>query len=107
MGTDFTTLGGKVATRLNIPNNLRSKLFSMINQAEVLFDQKITPIFNQINNSNIKEAANVFASANLSNDFIKNNDIQMTQDEIRNILIECYKNNNIVIEETEEKGMRR
>lgn len=107
MGTDFTTLGGKVATRLNIPNNLRSKLFSMINQAEVLFDQKITPIFNQINNSNIKEAANVFASANLSNDFIKNNDRQMTQDEIRNILIECYKNNNIVIEETEEKGMRR
>ena len=93
IGTLLTSFGGKLATKLNIDMNLRKQFFEAINQEEIIFDQKISPIFNKINEANIKEMKNIYASAYLTNDFIKYNNKEMTQDEIRNVLIEYYKQN--------------
>ena len=93
IGTLLTSFGGKLATELNIDISLRKHFFAAINQQEIIFDQLISPIFNKINKSNIKEMKNIYTSAYLTNDFIKYNNVQMTQDEIRSVLIEYYKQN--------------
>lgn len=107
IGTLLTSFGGKLATELNIDMNLRKQFFEAIKQQEIIFDQKISPIFNKINELNIKEMKKIYDSAYLSNDFIKYNSTEMTQDEIRNVLIENYKQNDNSKEVTNSQGMSR
>ena len=107
IGTLLTSFGGKLATELNIDISLRKHFFAAINQQEIIFDQLISPIFNKINKSNIKEMKNIYTSAYLTNDFIKYNNVQMTQDEIRSVLIEYYKQNVNSKEDTNSYKMSR